>query len=70
MIKNVIKSLILAIIVGFIYFYIVLPPINLHSMQFYVFAFVIYAVFIGALSCFEYGKFFDGKTISSKIISN
>jgi hypothetical protein len=67
MIKNIIKSLIITLIVGFLYFYVALPPINIHSMEFYVFLFIIYAVFIMSLSFFEYGKFFDGKVISPKI---
>ena len=67
MVKNIIKSLIITIILGFIWYYITLPPFNIHSMEFYVFIFVIYAIFIVSLSIFEYGKFFDGKVISPKI---
>ena len=67
MVKSIIKSLLITIIIGALYFYIALPPINIHSIEFYVFIFLIYLVFMGAFSFFEYGKFFDGKAISRKI---
>ena len=67
MTKNIIKSALIAILISGIYFYFALPPINLHSIEFYVFLFIIYAAFIVPLSIFEYGKFFDGKVISTKI---
>ena len=35
--KNILINLIVTIVAGFIYFYVVLPPINLHSAAFYSF---------------------------------
>ena len=63
MAKNIIKSLIITLIVGFILFYFMLPAINIHSMEFYVFALILYVIFIGTLASFEYGYLFKGKTV-------
>ena len=35
--KNILINLIVTIVAGFIYFYVELPPINLHSAAFYSF---------------------------------
>ena len=67
MIKNIIKSLIVCLIIVGLYYYVALPPLNIHSAEFYAFLFVAYLAFMIPLSLFEYGKFFDGKTISNKI---
>jgi hypothetical protein len=64
MVKNIIKSTIITIVIGAIYFYIALPPINLRSGEFYVFAFILYIAFIGFLTLFEY----DSKNI--KIVND
>ncbi len=64
---NIIKSLIITLVVGFIYFYIALPPINMHAMEFYIFAIIVYSVFLVSISIFELGAMFDGKVISSKV---
>ena len=64
---NVIKSLVITLVVGFIYFYIALPPINIHSIEFYIFAIITYSVFLISISIFEYGTMFDGKVISRKV---
>lgn len=36
--KNILINLIVTIVAGFIYFYVELPPINLHSAAFYSFS--------------------------------
>ena len=43
--KNILVNLIVTIVAGFIYFYVELPPINLHSAAFYSFFLFISAVY-------------------------
>ena len=68
MAKNIIKSTIITLVIGAIYFYIALPPINLRSGEFYAFALILYIAFVGSLTMFEYGSMF--KTTKDKKVVN
>ena len=63
MAKNIIKSLIITFIVGFIAFYFLLPAINIHSMEFYFYALLVYITSFISLLSFEYGSLFKGKNV-------
>ena len=44
-VKRTLICLLVTAVVGFVYFYLELPAINLHSPEFYVFAFLLSAVY-------------------------
>ena len=43
--KNII-NIVLTLVVAFIYFYIFLPPLNIHALQFWVFLIIIYLFYL------------------------
>lgn len=62
--KNILINLIVTIVAGFIYFYVELPPINLHSAAFYSFFLFISAVYCitAAITSGIYRQAENGKT--------
>ena len=62
--KNILVNLIVTIVAGFIYFYVELPPINLHSAAFYSFFLFISAVYCvtAAITSGIYRQAENGKT--------
>ncbi len=62
--KNILVNLIVTIVAGFIYFYVELPPINLHSVAFYSFFLFISAVYCitAAITSGIYRQAENGKT--------
>jgi hypothetical protein len=44
--KRIIFNIIITLVVAFIYFYIFLPPINIHAMEFWVFIIIIYLLYL------------------------
>ncbi len=63
-IKNIIKSILITLIVGFIVFYITLPAINIHAVEFYLFALFIYVVFFATLFFSELKEILSMKTVT------
>jgi len=64
---RILMSLFSTAIIGFLYFYIFLPPINLHSVSFYIFVIilcVIFSLFMKGLSDYEGAGISSGKLIS------
>ena len=66
MVKSIIKSLIITVILGFIIFYFMLPAINIHAFEFYVYACIIYAIFWCSYTAFEYTDFFTQRAPNVK----
>ncbi len=62
--KNILVNLIVTIVAGFIYFYVELPPINLHSAAFYSFFLFVSAVYCvtAAITSGIYRQAENGKT--------
>ena len=58
--KKTVLTVVLTILVGLIYFYFNLPAINLHAKEFYVFIFILCAVYIGLTLLFSGEKLQGG----------
>ena len=63
-IKNIIKSLVVTLVLGFIVFYITLPAINIHAMEFYIFLLFIYVVFFASLFFTELKEILSMKNVT------
>ena len=58
MVKSIIKSLIITVVLGFLLFYFMLPPINIHAVEF------------SSYTAFEYTEFFTSKAPNVKFKHN